>query len=122
MTTSAVSGGGDGSGAGADDLPTTAAGLREWVQGHREVAASPAAHSAVRFLLLPPLPIATRPAYAVIAAAAIELLSLRQRLLLRLPSVPGVETLAVRPSTAGLLGVLGWALGPPPPLAQRAAG
>ena len=59
---------------------------------------------------------------AVIAAAAIELLSLRQRLLLRLPSLPGVETLTVRPSTAGLLGVLGWALGPPPPLAERAAG
>ncbi|MFM7271489.1 MAG: oxygenase MpaB family protein [Actinomycetes bacterium] len=107
---------------GADDLPVSAAGLREWVQGHREIAASPAAHAAVRFLLLPPLPIATRPAYAVIAAASIELLSLRQRLLLRLPSLPGVETLTVRPPTAGLLGLLGWALGPPPPLAARAAG
>lgn len=109
-----------GAALGADDLPTTAAGLHEWVRGHREVAASPAAHAAVRFLMLPPLPLATRPAYGVIAAAAIELLSLRQRLLLRLPAAPGVETVTIRPATAGLLGVLGWALGPPPPLAATA--
>jgi uncharacterized protein (DUF2236 family) len=107
---------------GADDLPMTAAGLREWIASHREVRASAAAHDAVRFLMLPPLPIVMLPTYAVIAAGAVELLSLRQRMLLRLPALPGVETIAVRPAAGTLLGVLGWALGPPPPVAEwRAA-
>ncbi|MEY3361089.1 MAG: hypothetical protein RL531_808 [Actinomycetota bacterium] len=102
---------------GADDLPLRAAGLHEWIASHREVRASAAAHDAVRFLMLPPLPIAMLPTYGVIAAGAVELLSLRQRMLLRLPSVPGVETLAVRPAAGALLALLGWALGPPPPVA-----
>ncbi|MFM7060338.1 MAG: oxygenase MpaB family protein [Actinomycetes bacterium] len=102
---------------GADDLPTRAAGLHEWVASHREVRASAAAHDAVRFLMLPPLPVPILPTYGVIAAAAVELLSLRQRMLLRLPSVPGFETLAVRPAAGALLALLGWALGPPPPVA-----
>jgi hypothetical protein len=38
-------------------------------------------------------------------------------MLLRLPSVPGIETLAVRPAAGALLALLGWALGPPPPVA-----
>ena len=102
---------------GADDLPVSAPGLREWIASHREVRASAAAHDAVRFLMLPPLPVAILPTYGVIAAGAVELLSLRQRMLLRLPSVPGVETLAVRPATGALLALVGWALGPPPPVA-----
>jgi uncharacterized protein (DUF2236 family) len=102
---------------GADDLPVSAAGLSEWIGSHREVRASDAAHDAVRFLLFPPLAVAMLPAYGVIAAGAIELLSLRQRLLLRLPSVPLVETVTVRPAAGALLSVLGWALGPPPPVA-----
>ena len=107
---------------GADDLPVTAAGLSEWIGAHREVRASAAAHDAVRFLMLPPLPVAMLPTYGVIAAGAVELLSLRQRLLLRLPSVPLVETVTVRPAAGALLSVLGWALGPPPPVAAWRAG
>lgn len=107
---------------GADDLPVSAPGLHEWIASHREVRASAAAHDAVRFLMLPPLPVAILPTYGVIAAGAVELLSLRQRLLLRLPSVPGVETLAVRPATGALLALVGWALGPPPPVAAWRAG
>ena len=101
---------------GADDLPETAEALSNWISNHPDAAPSDKAHEVVRFLVLPPLPLAVMPAYGVMAAAAIELLSLRQRFLLRLPLPIITSQFVVKPATGALLALLGWALGPPPPM------
>ena len=101
---------------GADDLPETAEALSNWISRHPDAAPSDKAHEVVRFLVLPPLPLAVMPAYGVMAAAAIELLSLRQRFLLRLPLPIITSQFVVKPATGALLALLGWALGPPPPM------
>ncbi len=101
---------------GADDLPETAAALSNWISNHPDAAPSDKAHEVVRFLVLPPLPLPAMPAYGVLAAAAIELLSLRQRYSLRLPLPIITSRVVIKPSAAALLAVLSWALGPPPPV------
>lgn len=79
-----------------------------------ELRASSQARQGVRFLLVPPMPLAARPAYGIVAAAAVALLPRHARLELRLPLPPLVEPVAVRPATALVLSAVGWALGPPP--------
>lgn len=101
---------------GADDLPETALGLSNWISNHPDAALSDKAHEVVRFLVLPPLPLAVIPAYGVLAGAAIELLSLRQRFALRLPLPIITSQVVIKPSAVALLALLGWALGPPPPM------
>ncbi len=101
---------------GADDLPETAEALSNWISNHPDAAPSDKAHEVVRFLVLPPLPLPAMPAYGVLAAAAIELLSLRQRFLLRLPLPIITSQVVVKPAAGALLALLGWALGPPPPV------
>jgi hypothetical protein len=75
--------------------------------------ATPEARDAVRFLLHPPTSLATRPAYLLVAGGAVGLLPHFVRQELRLPLLPGVEPLVVRPAARTLLDVLGWVLEAP---------
>jgi uncharacterized protein (DUF2236 family) len=101
---------------GVTEPPTTAEELRAYLESMRpELRATPEARDAVRFLLNPPAPLATRPAYLVVAGAAVGLLPGFIRRELRLPLPLGIEPLVVRPAARTLLDLLGWALGPPPP-------
>jgi uncharacterized protein (DUF2236 family) len=104
-----------GSRLGVVDPPRSVAELRSYLQSVRpELRATAEAREAVRFLLAPPTSIATRPGYLLVAGAAVGLLPGFVRRELRLPLLPGVEPLVVRPAARTLLEVLGWALGPPP--------
>ena len=106
---------------GVPDPETTAAGLHERVARQPDLRATSQAREAMRFLLVPPLPLAARPAYALVAAAAIGLVPWRTRLALRLPSLPLADPVVVQPTVGVLLGALGWALGSNPALAAAQA-
>jgi uncharacterized protein (DUF2236 family) len=96
---------------GAEAPPTDVAGLREVLVDFRpELMATRQAHDAVRFLLLPPVPLATRGPYGLIAAAAVGLLPTFLRRMLWLPQAPLSDPLVVRPATRVLMSSLGWAL------------
>jgi uncharacterized protein (DUF2236 family) len=86
---------------GAQSPPTTEADLRLQLEAFRpEIRSTPQSRAAARFLLLnPPVSWQLRPAYAVLAAAAVELLPRWARMPLRVPYVPVVEPTVVR--TAG---------------------
>ena len=96
---------------GSEPVPTTVADMRDWMRAIRpELAAGRQAHEAVRFLLLPPVPLVARGPYGVIAAAAVGSLPVWARRQLWLPSPPLVDPLVVRPGARLLLASLGWAL------------
>ena len=59
---------------------------------------------------LAPLPLPSRPAYAVLFPAAVGLLPAWVRNDLRLPSVPGLDPLIVRPAARALVRTLAWAI------------
>jgi uncharacterized protein (DUF2236 family) len=99
---------------GAEDVPETAPGLAAWIEGVPDLAMTAEARAAIRFLVLPKLPLPMLPTYAVIAAAAADLLPFHRRRALGLWPVPFADPLVVRPAAATLLSLLGWALGPPP--------
>ena len=94
--------------------PESVAGLRIQMRAFRpELASSPEAREAARYLLLqPPVPIAGRPAYSMIAAAAVSLLPAWARLPLRLPYLPVTEALAIRPVGEAVTRILRWAVAP----------
>ncbi|MBA3310929.1 MAG: DUF2236 domain-containing protein [Nocardioidaceae bacterium] len=100
---------------GVVDAPRSVAQMRAQLQVYRpELAGTPEARSAARFMLLnPPLPLAARPAYGVLAAAAVSLLPAWSRRPLRLPHLPVTEAFAVRPAGAGLTRTIRWALTQP---------
>lgn len=75
-----------------------------------ELRATGQAREAARWLMVPPLPLAARPAYAVIAPAAVGLLPGWVRRQLWLPLLPGVDPLLVQPSARALVRTLDWAL------------
>ncbi|MEU0008713.1 oxygenase MpaB family protein [Streptomyces sp. NPDC006314] len=78
-----------------------------------ELRATPEAWGVARFLLLdPPLPLAVRPAYGVLAANAVSLLPSWARRLLRLPRIPLVEDLTVVPAGRLLTRTVRWAMTP----------
>ena len=78
-----------------------------------ELRATPEARAAARFLLLhPPVPLAVRPFYGVLAANAVALLPQWARGVLRLPRVPVVEGLAVQPAGQLLTHTIRWAMAP----------
>jgi uncharacterized protein (DUF2236 family) len=93
--------------------------LREWLAHHPEVGATPEARRAVRFLARLPVPLAARPAYAVLLGAAISLVPWRWRLPLGL-LVPGPAAgpLISVPAARALTSAMGWVLGPSPALAN----
>ncbi|WP_328642792.1 oxygenase MpaB family protein [Streptomyces canus] len=76
-----------------------------------ELRATPEARAAARFLLLhPPVPLAVRPFYGVLAANAVALLPQRERGVLRLPRLPVVEGLAIQPAGLLLTHTIRWAM------------
>jgi uncharacterized protein (DUF2236 family) len=83
---------------GVLDPPETEAALTARIEAFRpELAGSEQARSTARFLLLePPLAVTARLPYALLAAAAVELLPRWARSPLRLPSLPVVATPLVR--------------------------
>jgi len=96
---------------GAEPAARSVAELRDWFRAERpELQATPAAKDAVRFLMLPPLPIISRPAYGVIASAAVGLLPRSVRRSLWLPTVPAADPLVVRPATRTLMRTLDWVM------------
>lgn len=98
---------------GVINPPTSRSELREYLVGMRpELEVTPETREAVRFLLAPPVPLAQRAAYAVLAGGAVELLPGFVRRMLWLPLPPGFA-LAARPATASVLAGLQWLLDSP---------
>lgn len=97
---------------GAAGPPVTESELREQLHEFRpELHATREAREAARYLLVqPPLPLAARPGYGLIAAAATSLMPTWTRLPLRLPYLPITETLAVRPAGDLITRTIRWAL------------
>ncbi len=90
--------------------------LNAWMRGIRpELRVGTQAREAVRFLLLPPLALLSRPPYAVLAAAAVGLLPGHVTRDLRIPVLPLADPFAVRPATRALSAVIGWAMTAPLP-------
>jgi uncharacterized protein (DUF2236 family) len=102
--------------------PTSVAELRATLDAYRpELAVTRAARDAVRFLLVPPFSLVARPAYGIVAAAAVSLLPGWARRMLWLPVAPGAEPLVVRPAATVLVRVFGWALSSHPPAVPQSA-
>jgi uncharacterized protein (DUF2236 family) len=110
---------------GAADLPDTAAGTERWLADRRpDLRLTADGRATVRFLLDPPLPLVARPAHAAVAAAAVGLLPWWAQASLRLPALPPVDALVVRPWVNVGLAALHWAFPPdasPLRAARRAA-
>jgi uncharacterized protein (DUF2236 family) len=101
---------------GATDVPETVAELDEVLADYRpELASTPAARQAARFILVhPPVPLAMRLPYSMLSAAGIGLMPRWSRLALRLPYLPGVEATAVRASGMLITAGIRWAMRPTP--------
>jgi uncharacterized protein (DUF2236 family) len=97
---------------GARDVPQTVAEVAATLQAYRpELAGTPAARGAARYLVVtPPLPVALRPAYLPIAAAAVGLLPRWARWPLRLPWLPVTEATLGRATGEAVTRVIRWAL------------
>ncbi|MEY3619305.1 MAG: hypothetical protein RL726_2003 [Actinomycetota bacterium] len=102
---------------GVVDAPRSQAELRTALRKYRpELRSSAEARDAARYLLLtPPLPIVVRPAYGLLAAAAVSLMPAWTRVPLRLPWFPVSERALVRPAGTTLVKTLRWALAPTAP-------
>ena len=85
--------------------------LAEYMRTIRpELHAGKQGRDAARWLMVPPIPIPARPAYAVLAPAAVGLLPAWVRKELRLPLVPGADSLVVQPAARTLVRTLAWAI------------
>lgn len=99
---------------GADNVPRTRAELDETIEMFRaECEYTDITKDTVRFLLFPPVPLATAGAYGLISAGAVTLLPEWARTMLRLPVPPGADLLAIRPAATVLTRGLGWLLTAP---------
>ncbi len=97
---------------GVVEPPRSRADLRSVLESYRpELAIGRQARETVRFLAWPPLPLAARPAYGLVFAAAVASLPGFSRRMLWLPVAPLAEPLAIRPAATVLMRTLGWALG-----------
>jgi uncharacterized protein (DUF2236 family) len=108
---------------GATDVPRSEAELAAALRGYRpELRGTDHARDAVRFLLWhPELPRAARPAYLVLAAAAVGMLPAWSRRELGLPWFPVTERTVVRGAGEVATRTIRWAMSPPQ-VAQAAAG
>jgi len=108
---------------GIEDPPRTVAELSDQLAAYRpELAGTPEARQAARYLLLrAPLPLAARPPYTALAAAAVGLMPAWTRWPLRLPYLPAVEATAYRLAGWGTVAGIRWATSRAEP-AERAAG
>ena len=100
---------------GAADLPSNRAELDETIRSYRpELRSTPEAREAARYLLLrPPLPLAARAPYGLIAAAAVGLMPRWTRWPLRLPWLPVTEATAVRAAGHAVTATIRWAVATP---------
>ena len=97
---------------GVVDPPVTERELHERIQAFRpELAGTAAARDAARFLLLtPPLPIAARAPYGLLAAASVSMLPSWARMPLLLPYFPPVEATVIRIAGRVVVGGIRWAM------------
>jgi uncharacterized protein (DUF2236 family) len=97
---------------GVIDPPRTEAELHERIRQYRgELRGTSEARDAARYLLIqPPLPFAARPAYGLIAGAAVALMPAWTRLPLRLPWLPVSEAVALRPAGELITRTIRWAI------------
>ena len=104
---------------GVNHPPVTVAQLRAEFRDFRdELKGTKAAREAARFLLIqPPLPLTARPAYALLASAAVALLPMSARWPLRLPYLPVSEAVLVAPAGAAVTRLIRWSLTPVAPAA-----
>jgi uncharacterized protein (DUF2236 family) len=100
---------------GVVDPPRSEAELDAALAAYRnELRSSDDARAAARFLLFtPPLPMVARPAYGLLAAAAVGLMPVWTRWPLRLPFLPVAEATAVRGAGHLATGTIRWALTSP---------
>jgi uncharacterized protein (DUF2236 family) len=100
---------------GVVDPPRSEHELAQRLDAFRpELHSTPAAREAARFLLLtPPLSLAARAPYGVLAATAVSMLPLWTRVPLLLPYFPPVELTVVRGVGRVLVGGIRWALPAP---------
>jgi uncharacterized protein (DUF2236 family) len=105
---------------GVPDPPRTELELTDRIEAYRaELASTPEARAAARFMLLnPPLPVMARPPYGLLAGAAVSLLPGWARWPLRLPWLPGAEAALVRPAGQAVVGAIRWATSAPRPAAD----
>jgi len=101
---------------GAEPVPTTAAELAELLASYG-LRATSEARAAARWLMVPPMPWRVRPAYMLVAAAAIELLPLAAQVELGLVVPPLAGPVGVRPAVRAFVWTARWALGESPTLA-----
>ncbi|WP_299536884.1 oxygenase MpaB family protein [uncultured Streptomyces sp.] len=101
---------------GAENPPRSRRELDRCIASYRsELRSTPEALEAARFILLrPPLPLAARAPYAVLAANAIALLPSWARAPLHLPYVPRFERAFVAPTGHLITRTIRWALPAPP--------
>ena len=99
---------------GAESPPRTVDELRAALRAYRpELASTREARDAARYLTLtPPLPVAARAAYGTIAAAAIALLPVYAKRMLRLPWLPLTERAVALPVGDAVTRAIRWALPP----------
>ena len=97
---------------GVIDPPSTVAEMEAAMESYRpELAGTPAAQDAARFLLLhPPLPWSARPGYGALAGAGVALLPLWARRHLALPRLPLAERAIALPLGGAATSVIRWAL------------
>ncbi|MGA9277906.1 MAG: oxygenase MpaB family protein [Ilumatobacter sp.] len=99
---------------GAEEPPTTERQLRDQLRAFRpELGGTSEARAAARYLLAqPPLPVAGRPAYLLIAGGAVSLMPAWTRWPLRLPWLPLTEATLGRAGGDGVTRALRWAMVP----------
>ena len=97
---------------GVLDPPRTERELAERIEAYRpELSGTPSARDAARYLLLtPPLPIAARAPYGLLAATSVAMLPAWARMPLLLPYFPPVEATLIRMSGRVVVGGIRWAL------------
>ncbi len=108
---------------GVIDPPTTVRQLRAEIEAYRpELAGTPEAREAARFLLVhPPLPAAARPGYTALAAGAVAMLPGWARAPLRLPHLPVADRLVGGPLGGAATAVVRWAMNAPDDVRHRPA-
>lgn len=99
---------------GVIDPPRTSAELAAQLEAYRpELAPTPAAREAARFILLrPPVPWVALPPYVALTGAAVGLLPRWARRPLGLPYLPPVEATVGRASGRAITSIIRWAMAP----------
>ncbi len=98
-------------GVDADQVPRSRKALTATLNGFRpELSFDRQAQESVRFLAVPPLPLAARGPYAVVLAGAVASMPRWAQFTLRMPILPGAGALAIRPATVAMTRTMGWLL------------